>query len=97
MRLGIPDQFEKEELSQQPRRTLSNRLKNNRDLIDLQDMIEDSASKISFIGSFFCQQSPNREPEISCHDAVGLYYILRDIEDDLDMVVDELGKNGGKD
>jgi len=96
MESAVSDQFKKEDLEEKPsrqgRHNPPNRLEKKRDLIDLQDMVEDSSNKLSFIESFFVQQPPGKEPELSDDDTSGLCLILRDIQDDLDMVVDELSE-----
>lgn len=69
---------------------LSKRLKKEKDLTDLQDIIEDCSRRVSFVEAFFIQCPPDREPEMNEDDITGLCLVLNDIQDDLNMVVDEL-------
>ena len=69
-----------------------NRLKKKKDFTDLLDMVDDSVSKISFLGYFFCGRVPDEEFEMNSDDASGLYRIITDIQDDLKMVLYELSK-----
>jgi hypothetical protein len=65
--------------------------KGGKDLSDLSDVIEDCVCKISLIGDFFSHNIPDDEL-FSKKGTSGLYFILRDIKDDLNLVVDEMSE-----
>jgi hypothetical protein len=96
MKSAISDQFKKEDLEEKPsrlgRHILPKRLRKERDLTDLQDMVEDCANKISFVATFLSQTPLEEGPDVSEDDKSGFCLVLRDIEDELDLVVDELCK-----
>jgi hypothetical protein len=100
MKLAASDQHKKEKLEEKPSRlgryNPPNRLKKEKDLTDLQDMVEDCANKISFVTTFLSQTPLDEGPDISEDDKSGLCVILRDIENDLDLVVDELNEKRRK-
>lgn len=86
----------KEKPPRQERRLPPKRLIKEKDLTDLQDMVEDCLRKIFFVESFFVQGPPDKELEMNEDDRTGLCLILNDIQDDLDMVVDELSEKRRK-
>ena len=94
MKSAISDQLKKGDLEKEPSRLgryiLPKRFKKERDLTDLQDMVEDCANKISFVTSFLSQTPLEEGPDMSEDDKSGLCLTLRDIEDELDLIVDEL-------
>ena len=52
------------------------------------DVVEHCARKVAFIREFFCHSVPN--DELFSKDArAGLHFILDDLEDDLEFVVDK--------
>ncbi|MGO8988762.1 MAG: hypothetical protein ACLQGU_04345 [bacterium] len=65
-------------------------------LIDLQDMVENSADKISFLSTFFILINPDEEVNLTNKDASGVVRILQEIRKDLDFVVDQLSKKRDK-
>jgi hypothetical protein len=96
MKLTVLDQTQKKDLEEKPSRLgryiLPKRFRKERNLTDLQDMVENCANKISLVTSFISQTPIEEGPDISDDDKSGLCLILRDIEDELDLVVDELCK-----
>ena len=93
-KIEIPERKDllQEKLSRQGRYNPPIRLQKERDLTDLQDMVVNCVSKLSFLGYFFCGRIPEEEFEMGSDDVSGLYHIITDIQDDLDMVVDELSE-----
>lgn len=83
---------EKEKLSQEQWNAIPYRFRESKDLADLEDMITHCCTKISFVGSFFCQPGANEEPELSEDDVTGLYFILQEFEEDLKFVVNEISR-----
>ena len=96
--IEIPERKDllQEKPSRQGRYNPPIRLQKERDLTDLQDMVVNCVSKLSFLGSFFCERVPDKKIEMGSDDVSGLYNIITDIQDDLDMVVDELSEKMSK-
>lgn len=61
-----------------------------KDLDDLCHIIYHCGEKASFISNFFTQKPPDDEVELSQKDASGLYWLLKDLQDDLEFVADEI-------
>jgi hypothetical protein len=65
--------------------------KSQMDLYDLADMVDHSARKIAFLRKFFSHNVP--DDELFSEDArTGFHFIMDDLEDDLEFVVDRLCK-----
>jgi hypothetical protein len=64
-------------------------------LIDLEDMMEEGISKIAFLGDFFNQGRPDDEL-FSERGMVGFHHILRDVQDNLIFVVNEINRRNQK-
>ena len=67
-------------------------------LMDLQDMVEDTASKISFLGNFLINYSARGDEVLDMNkdDSSGLIIILREIQDDLEFVTNKLSEKQQK-
>jgi hypothetical protein len=65
------------------------------DLFEFSDIIEHFARKVAFIGDFFSQREKRGErPKFSEEGFTGFYFILRDLQDEIESVVDQmLGKS----
>ena len=61
-----------------------------KDLSDLRDMIENCTTKISVVTEVLCKGEPGYNLEISERGASGLGFILGDIQDDLNFIVDKI-------
>jgi len=65
--------------------------KSQMDLCDLADMVDHSVRKIAFLRGFFSHNVP--DDELFCKDArAGFHFIMDDLEDSLEFVVDRLYK-----
>ena len=65
--------------------------KSQMDLYDLADMVDHSARKITFLKEFVGHKVP--DDEIFSENArTGFHFIMNDLEDDLEFVVDRLYK-----
>jgi len=63
----------------------------------LLNMVEDCATKISLLAEFLTQGKPGYNLEISEKGFSGACLVLRDVEKDLDLIVDEISKKTKKD
>lgn len=65
--------------------------KSQMDLIGLADMVDHNARKIAFLREFFVHNVP--DDELFCKDArAGFHFIMDDLKDDLDFIVNQLYK-----
>ena len=85
-----------QESVQQMRSVLPYRFREARSLLDLEDMIVNCNSKISFVSSFFIQKPPGQVAEMSEDDESGIHIILREIEEDLDFVLNKISEGKKK-
>jgi cob(I)alamin adenosyltransferase len=67
------------------------------DLVELVDTINDCTSKLSFIAEFFTHGTPGFNFEISEKGTNGIHHILREIQEELYIVMDELDHKIKKD
>ncbi|PIX23347.1 MAG: hypothetical protein COZ69_08755 [Deltaproteobacteria bacterium CG_4_8_14_3_um_filter_45_9] len=65
--------------------------KSRMDLCDLADMVQHTLSKVVFIREFFCHNVPDDEL-FTERASPGFHFIMDDIEDALEFVVDQLYK-----
>jgi hypothetical protein len=70
---------------------------NGSDLVDLVDTINDCMNKLSFIAEFFTHGTPGFNFEISEKGTNGIHHILREIQEELYIVTDELDHKIKKD
>jgi hypothetical protein len=71
------------------------KIQEQKDLTDLQDTVENCASKIAFLEDFFCHNIPYDEL-LSEEGKSGLNQILIDLEIDLNSVVNEMSQQRQK-
>lgn len=60
-----------------------------RDFLNLQDRMEDTAAKIAFLRDFF-NHSISEQEFFSKRGIYGVHNVLRDIENEIDLVIKEL-------
>ncbi len=64
---------------------------NRKDLSDFADRIEHCNRKIAFIGDFFSQKEKLGErPWFSNEGFTGFYFILRDLQDEIESIVERM-------
>ena len=63
-------------------------IQNPKDLDDLEEMIERNCRKLAFIGDFFGQPH-NDEISFSRDGLTGIQFIVRDMQDELNFVLDQ--------
>lgn len=62
-----------------------------KDLFEFADMVDRCARKIAFIGDFFSQKEKMGErPWFSNEGYTGFYFILRDLQDEVESIVDQM-------
>ena len=71
------------------------KISERKSLIDLEDMMEEDISKVAFLGDFFNQGRPDDEL-FTERGMVGFHCILRDVQDNLTFVVDEISRRHQK-
>jgi hypothetical protein len=66
--------------------------KETEDLLDFCDTIDKCITKLSLLRELFKGGSPNSDCEISWKAGSGIYFILMEVEEDMEHISDEISK-----